>query len=48
MNKIWNVLVKTLGYFVLALLLVGLAFWFIWRPIKIASYEPLKPAHLAI
>jgi len=46
MNKIWNVLVKTLGYFVLALLLVGLAFWFIWRPIKIASYKPLKPAHL--
>lgn len=47
MSKIWNFLIKTLGYTVLALLLIGFAFWFIWRPIKIASYKPLVPEHLA-
>lgn len=46
MKKIWNILIKTLGYLVLALLLIGLAFWFIWRPIKIATYEPITPEHL--
>lgn len=42
----FNLLVKVLGYFVLVLVLFILCFWFIWRPIKIASYEPLEPEHL--
>ena len=28
------------------MVLLGLAFWFIYRPIKIASYEPAIPEHL--
>ena len=50
MNKIshiWNLFIKTIGYIVFALLLLVLGFWFIWRPIKIASYQPLQPEHLA-
>jgi len=47
MKKGWNILIKTLGYIVVALLLIGFAFWFIWQPIKVASYEPLEPTHLA-
>ena len=49
MNKIiqiWNFLIKTIGYAVLAIVIFGLIFWFIWRPIKIAAYEPLEPVHL--
>lgn len=43
---IWNIFIKTIGYTILAIILLGLFFWFVWRPIKIASYEPLKPEHL--
>ena len=46
MKNIWNGLIKTLGYLVLILVIIVLVLWFIWRPIKIASYEPLPPEHL--
>jgi len=45
-KRIWNVLLKLLGFTVFALVVFVLCFWFIWRPIKIASYEPLHPEHL--
>ncbi len=45
-KQVWSIFIKTLGYIVLAIVVFVLCFWFIWRPIKIASYEPLKPEHL--
>lgn len=45
-KQVWSILIKIFGYSVLVIILFALAFWFIWRPIKIASYEPLKPEHL--
>jgi len=45
-SQIWNFLIKVIGYAVVAIIVFGLIFWFIWRPIKIASYEPLEPVHL--
>jgi len=46
LSLIWNTLIKTIGYIVILMVLLGLAFWFIYRPIKIASYEPAIPEHL--
>ena len=31
----------------LLLVIMALVFWYIWRPLKIAAYEPLHPEHLA-
>ncbi len=31
----------------LLLVIMALVFWYIWRPMKIAAYEPLHPEHLA-
>lgn len=45
-KQIWSIFIKTLGYIVLAVIVFALGFWFVWKPIKIASYEPLKPEHL--
>jgi len=45
-RQIWNVLIKTIGYIVLVLILIGLIFWYIWRPFKVASYQPLYPEHI--
>ena len=47
LGKIFNLVIKTIGFIVVALLVIALVFWFIWRPIKIASYKPLEPEHLA-
>jgi len=44
--QVWNLFIKILGYLVLALVVFALCFWFIWRPIKLASYEPQNPEHL--
>ncbi len=46
MRKSWNFIVMTIGYTVIVILLGGLIFWFVWRPIKIGSYEPLHPERL--
>ena len=45
-GKTINILAKTLGYLLLLGLVVGLLFWYVWRPIKIANYEPKNPEHL--
>lgn len=42
----WHLLLKFLGLLVLILVLFLLCIWFIWRPIKIASYEPAIAEHL--
>jgi len=44
--SILGILVKIIGVLVLCVIIAGLCFWFIWRPIKIASYEPIEPEHL--
>ncbi len=47
LTKIWNILIQLIGYTIVAAILFAVAFWYIYRPIKIANYEPLKPEHLA-
>ncbi len=47
LGKIWNIFIKTIGYAIITLIILGLAFWYIYRPYKIAAYEPLAPEHLA-
>ncbi len=41
-----SVFAKIIGYLVVLLVLFGLCFWFIWRPFKVATYEPTEPEHL--
>ena len=45
--KIWNFLLKFIGYFVLLILLAALAFWYIYVPFKINNYQPITPEKLA-
>ncbi|MEM8887791.1 MAG: sulfatase-like hydrolase/transferase [Bacteroidota bacterium] len=42
----WNFLIKGLGYLLMLILLVGIGFWFIYRPIKIANYSPPEEEHM--
>ncbi|MDG2169734.1 MAG: sulfatase [Opitutales bacterium] len=42
----FNMLAKGIGYLILCGLIFGLLFWFVWRPIKIASYDPKTPERL--
>ncbi len=46
LKNIWNFLIKAIGYTILLMVLLALVFWYIWRPIKLAGYEPLEPEHL--
>lgn len=53
MNKAFRIigkcivlLAKGIGFLLLAAIFIGLLFWFIWRPIKIATYKPVTPEHL--
>lgn len=43
----WNFLLKAIGVIVLLMVVMALVFWYVWRPMKIAGYEPLYPEHLA-
>ncbi|MEM7367430.1 MAG: sulfatase [Bacteroidota bacterium] len=45
-KKFWNFIIKSLGYLLLSVILVGLLTWFVWRPIKLASYSPVKADRL--
>lgn len=44
--KTLNTVSKAIGYIIFIVILFAICFWFIWRPIKIASYEPAEPEHL--
>jgi len=46
LGKTFNILAKSIGYLLLAGLIFGALFWYVWRPIKIANYEPKPPEHL--
>ncbi len=45
-GKIFNLLAKIVGYLLLIALIFGVLFWHVWRPLKIAKYEPKTPEHL--
>ena len=45
-GKFFNILAKSIGYLILVGLVFGAIFWFVWRPIKIANYQPVTPEHL--
>lgn len=47
LQKVVSILLKIVGLLVLIPLFFALFFWFVWRPIKIANYEPVTPEHLA-
>ena len=42
----FSVLAQGIGYLFLCGLIFGFLFWFVWRPIKIASYDPIAPEHM--
>lgn len=46
LRKGWNFLIKTLGYALMFILLLGIGFWFIYRPIKVANYSPPEEEHM--
>ncbi|MEM6800338.1 MAG: sulfatase-like hydrolase/transferase [Bacteroidota bacterium] len=47
LRKSWRFLIQSLGYLVAGLFLFGLVFWFVYRPLKIAFYEPAPAEHMA-
>ncbi|MEL6251391.1 MAG: sulfatase-like hydrolase/transferase [Bacteroidota bacterium] len=46
LRNTWNILIKTLGYALMFILLLGLGFWFIYRPLKVATYSPPEGEHI--
>ncbi len=44
--RIWSLLLKTLGFIVLLVIIGALSIWYIYRPYKVARYQPAVPEHL--
>ena len=38
-GKFFNILAKSIGYLLIAAVVFGSLYWFVWRPIKIAQYH---------
>ncbi len=44
--RIWNFIVKFLGYILLAIFIAILFFFYFWVPFKVNSYKPDAPTHI--